>query len=194
MPMQNNEYMCKLNGAVFNQPCTVTACFAHISNLTQSGVKPISTTNCAHADFALAGFSENLDYAIEEQGFVGFRDLQYLSPFLNVNANDLREIYTNNVTLLRKYLSILWAAKDNNTHFCKLCGHPIRDQSKFQCVSTTICEVRLQTVSRIVEELIKITPSETYPKIFNVLWRSRYEKFSPPIHLSEDELSPLKEL
>lgn len=195
MPTQNNiEYMCKLNGAIFKQPCTVTQCFAHMSNLAQSQVKPIAQTNCAHADFALNGFSENLDYAVEEQGFVGFRDLQYLSPFLNMNANDLREIYTNNVALMRKAISILWAAKDNNTHYCKHCGYPLKDKQIYQCRSATTCAARTDVAAIVVETILKVVSEENHASIFNVLWRSRSEKFSPPISLTDDEKLSLSDL
>jgi len=194
--MQNeiNPYVCKVTGATFRKPCTVQSCFANVRNLNKSGVNAVPFTNCSYVDFQLAGFDESLDYAVEEQGFIGYRDLQYMSPFLKTHAIKLRDIYTGNVDMVRKAIALLWALKNNHqSSYCENCGHPLK-QGSIRCTSATMCEERKEVVENIIKPFIPAIKPEDTVAAYNVLWRSLTEKFMIPISLSEDEVEQMDEL
>lgn len=187
-------YICKISGATFNNPCTVTSCPAHVSNLNQSGVKVEPVTQCAHADFALAGYSEPLDYAVEEQGFVGIRDLAYMSAFMKVSPTILRDLYTNNVELLRRSIALHWAVANKSAQpHCDKCGHPKKDT--YRCLSVTMCDSRREAVSEVVKPILPaLIPSTEIVLAYNVIWRSLKEKFLPEISLTPNEREALNDL
>ncbi|QIG70309.1 hypothetical protein EVB87_209 [Rhizobium phage RHph_N28_1] len=189
-----HPYICKLSGATFQHPCSVTTCPAHVSNLNQSGVKVEPVTNCAHADFSLAGYAEPLDYAVEEQGFVGIRDLAYMSTFMKVSPTTLRDLYTNNVELLRRAIALHWALANKSTHpHCDRCGRP--NKSGIRCLSVSMCSDRETAVSEVVKPLLPslLQPSDMI-SAYNVIWRSLTEKFLPEISLTPTEREVLDDL
>lgn len=164
-----------------------------MKRLNASGVEALSVTNCAHVDFTLAGFAEELNYAVEEQGFVGLRDLQYMSAFLRVDAAKLRTVYTGNVEMLKRAIALLWAVK-NNTHnvYCERCGHPLK--AGIRCTSATICEERQEAVSEIAGPFVPAFAAEELVKAYNIIWRALSEKFTPEVQLNEEEISSLDNL
>ena len=184
--MSIEPYLCKLTNLTFSTPCSVSNCPAHVGNLNRCGVKVVSSTNCAHADFNLQGFSEPMNYAVEEQGFVGYRDLKYMESFFNVNEIDLRDIYTQNVTIFRKLVALTWAIKQlvseeqRELHYCNRCGHPSA-KNAYRCVSSTICDERFEIVREELKELSPYLPEQTLVSFFYILWRSLKERFIPPV-------------
>lgn len=186
-------YTCKISGATFHHPCSVTTCFAHVRNLNASGVKVEPVTNCAHVDFHLAGFVESLDYAVVEQGNVGYRDLEYIASFMGVSAMQLREIYTSNVEMLKRTIAILWAAKNDHTSvYCPNCGIPRNEPMR--CRSVSICEERRHAVSTVIEPMLGVIPVDDVVRCYNVVWRSLRVKFNPEIFLTSEERFLLSEL
>ncbi len=192
MSNEINPYICKITGATFSKPCTVTSCFAHVQNLNSSvNVNPI--TNCAHVDFNLNGFNDSISYAVEEQGFVGYRDLQYMAPFLNVHYIKLREIYSANVDLFRKALAVVWLLKNYPTNnYCKNCGHPIKE-GRIECTSVSLCAERKEAVNQVIEP-IKSVLDGNIVNAYNLVWRSLTEKFPLTISLTDSEKQTLSEL
>lgn len=190
-----SPYVCKISGATFTKPCSVASCFANISNVNRSGVIIEPITNCVHADFYLHGFSESISYAVEEQGFVGYRDLQYISPFMQVNAIKLRSVYTENIELFRKAVALLWLMKSNPSEqsYCKKCGHPLK-HDRFECTSSTICNERRLLALEVIKPIQSIIPTEELVVAFNILWRSLTEKFPIKIPLTNEEKDQLEEV
>lgn len=189
-----DPYVCKVSNATFTKRCTVKECFANVDNLNKAGVNVEAITGCAYVDFHMAGFAENLDYAVEEQGFVGYRDLQYMAPFFKTQSIKLRDIYTNNVELFRKSVALLWAIK-NNGHgpHCEKCGHPLRPGS-FQCTSTTMCDERKYTAMEVLTPFLSILNENEIVKACNAICKSLNEKHSPRIALSPEEIEKLQDL
>ena len=190
-----NPYVCKISNATFTKRCTVKECFANVDNLNKAGVDVEAVSGCAYVDFHLAGFAEELDYAVEEQGFVGYRDLQYLSPFFRTHSIKLRDVYTNNVELFRRSVAILWAVKNNNnlSSYCENCGHPL-EQGSIRCRSTTMCEERREAAYEIIKPFMHILEGENIVKAYNAIWQSLNEKYTPRITFTEDEVATLHDL
>lgn len=194
--MTIEPYLCKLTNTTFSTPCSVLSCPAHVDNLNRCGVKVVSTTNCAHADFINQGFSESLSYAVEEQGFVGYRDLKYMEAFFNVNDIDLRDIYTQNVTMFRKIVALTWAiqqtqSEEQSFSYCKNCGYPIKS-NQIKCISSTICEERKEIVSNELKDLIPFISEEVMVSFFHVMWRSLATKFNPSIEIESQTLQAMQ--
>lgn len=197
--MQNEtpSYVCRLTNQRFSTPCSVTSCMAHMNNLNRSGMNSIPITGCSHIDFHLAGYSEELNYAVDEQGFVGFRDLNYMSAFFGVNEYKLRDIYTNNIELLKKSVAIIWAVKQStltSTYHCQHCGHPKKTET-FKCVSSTACEDRKEVVHRVAQPYLPAIEETELAALYNILWRAAIgEKFPLTVALDSNEIDQLMEV
>jgi hypothetical protein len=189
------SYQCKISGATFTKRCTVSSCFANVDNLNKSGVDVEAVSGCAYVDFHLAGFPEELSYAVEEQGFVGYRDLEYLAPFLKTQTSRLRDIYIHNQNLFRRSVAILWAVKNNGTGaHCQTCGHPLKPGA-IRCTSISMCEERRDVALEVIAPFLPVlTTPEDQLKAMNAVWKSLNEKHTPRIPLTDEEVEKLKDL
>lgn len=197
--MTIEPYLCKISNQTFTTPCSVSSCPAHVGNLNRCGVKVVPITNCAHVDFNLQGFPESLNYAVEEQGFVGYRDLKYMESFFNVNEADLRDIYTSNVNQFRKLVALTWAVNQLITQplepifHCKRCGHPTAE-NVYQCTSASLCEEREELVRQDLGDIVKYVHEKTLISFFYVMWKSLAIRFIPPIDIAIENKLQMEEV
>lgn len=176
-------YLCPLTQKMFGKPCNATACPSHISNLNKSNVEITSTHNCLHADFHAAGFADRFSYAVEEQGFVGYRDLEYLSPFLHRNHLDLRSIYEEQLIILKNAIALFFHMSQEKVRM-EEADLPLKIYSPDF----------IRSVSHILQIYFQALEPEDFNLATNIIFRNIEEKLFPPIELTEDQLESLRGL
>jgi hypothetical protein len=103
-----NSYTCPLLKIDFHVPCDIKSCKAHIARFLDVGLKPKNetNTNCINIEFENL-FDEQIDYAIAEQGRVGYRDLDYVSDYFDTNPTIFRNLYEAQDRYLRQSYIVL---------------------------------------------------------------------------------------
>ncbi len=186
--LEDNQYHCRQLNLTFHKPCTLVECIAHSSKMIARGFKPsVVKTRCAYVDFHEAGFPEDIDFAVKEQGRVGYRDLDYISPFFRASQSLLREEYERQERLLRLGTLILVSkSRIHNIPYCKRCGML---QVESVCEDSSSCDKRVQKLQELTEDIAPLMSCVMQPhEMYAILWKDMETKRRI---YSEDAYTPL---
>jgi len=150
--LRQKENTCRQVGKTFYGQCTVTQCIAHSDKLASIGLVTTNRdTRCAYLDFKSAGFPEDIDYAVHEQGFVGLRDLVYLSAFFGTTSARFKGTYIDSINLLQDAVTLLIEAEGSQhpSPTCVQCGHRVKETGS-KCSSSSACAERQDAVLSVV--------------------------------------------
>ncbi len=184
------ENTCRQVGNKFYGKCTVTQCIAHSDKLSAIGlITTNNKTKCAYLDFNTAGFPEDIDYAVHEQGFVGLRDLVYLSAFFGVTSATFKGLYIDSINLLQDAVTMLIKAEGTSYSkpTCAQCGHRVKEVGS-KCASSSVCAERQDVMLSIVDSVgIHLgIPHRNLHALLTALWVLSYNNQLPklvPINL-----------
>lgn len=173
-------YECPLLKLTFVKPCTILTCNAHVNKFERMGFRPRRGTNCLHVDFR-DQYGDDLTYAVEEQGRVGYRDLDYLSEFFGTTSQQLRAVYEEQEDVFQVTIQVLASfATLEGKQFCQ-CG---RSSCEDPCP-------RDDVVALLAPYLPTLTTAMSVKDVCAILWMDHDGKrsiFPATIHTALDLL------
>jgi len=95
----------------------------HVSKYRKLGFNPRSTSHCIAVDFK-EQLQDSIDFAVQESGRVGYRDIEYLALFFNTSVDLLKEVYEDGLTKTRKIMLFqFYSLKIDVNSVCAECGN-----------------------------------------------------------------------